>query len=310
MRDSNGIPVPVVDLSAWQTQAGARQDIIRALRDALENCGFAYVRGLPLPESAPRSTFSSAWRFFQAPESFKRRFAYAGVDANFGYQALEGEKLDPGAAPDLKESFTMRNAASVAMRQDVWPDEDFRRIATSFYSATLDAARLLLQIMAASLELPQDFFVARHTGENVTLRYLHYPAGLKPRSPTQLGAGAHTDYGSITLLFQGEIGGLEVQGADGQWRPAPPMPGCAILNTGDLMERWTNGRFTSTLHRVQPIAGARDRLSIALFVDPDSDVKVECIPSCRSATHSARQPPVTAGEHIRSKIAATHEVRT
>jgi isopenicillin N synthase-like dioxygenase len=79
-----------------------------------------------------------------------------------------------------------------------------------------------------------------------------------------------------------------------------------VINTGDLMERWTNGRFRSTVHRVRPMRRDRDRYSIALFVDPDSDVEVECITSCMSTDQPARHPSITAGEHISQKIAASH----
>jgi isopenicillin N synthase-like dioxygenase len=164
-----------------------------------------------------------------------------------------------------------------------------------------------MEVLAACLGLPANFFAQRHRGENVTLRFLHYPAGLVPRSDAQLGAGAHTDYGSITLLFQDEIGGLEVLGADGAWQPAAPVPDAALINTGDLMEHWTNGLFRSTLHRVRPISGSRDRYSIALFVDPDAAVEIECVESCVGPERPARYPPTTAGEHIRRKIAATNE---
>jgi isopenicillin N synthase-like dioxygenase len=84
------------------------------------------------------------------------------------------------------------------------------------------------------------------------------------------------------------------------------MPGAIVINTGDLMERWTNGHFRSTVHRVRPISGTRDRYSIALFVDPDSAVEVECIPSCTGTGIPARFPVITAGEHLRQKIEATH----
>jgi isopenicillin N synthase-like dioxygenase len=84
------------------------------------------------------------------------------------------------------------------------------------------------------------------------------------------------------------------------------MPGAIVINTGDLMERWTNDRFRSTVHRVRPIVGNRDRYSIALFVDPDSAVEVECIPTCLEPGLPARYPPITAGEHLRQKIEATH----
>ncbi len=184
-------------------------------------------------------------------------------------------------------------------------DASFRETAVGFYKASLAAAYRVLEIMAACLQLPADFFATRHTGQNVTLRFLHYPANLVPRG-AQLGAGAHTDYGSITLLFQEDVAGLEVCGVDGNWRRAPLVPGCALVNTGDLMQRWTNDRFRSTLHRVLPIEGPRDRYSIALFVDPDTAVNVECLDSCVARDHPARYPPITAGEHIRRKIAATH----
>jgi isopenicillin N synthase-like dioxygenase len=162
-----------------------------------------------------------------------------------------------------------------------------------------------MRVMAAGLNLPGEFFTGRHQGQNVTLRFLHYPAGLPATSTTQLGAGAHTDYGSITLLYQDDVGGLEVRGADGQWHPAPAVPGALLVNTGDLMQRWTNDRFRSTVHRVRPIKGLVDRYSIAFFVDPDTDVRVECIESCNSEQRPPRYPTVTAGEHIQSKIAAS-----
>jgi isopenicillin N synthase-like dioxygenase len=296
--------LPIVDVAAWEVEPAARAGIRAALGTALAQEGFAYVRGLPVPARSVRKAFLAARRFFRAPGDFKRRFAYADVDANFGYQGLEGESLDPATLPDLKETFTMRNAADRASDQALWPDDDFRRTATGFYAEVFDAAQLLLRICAECLDLPSGFFVARHTGLNVTLRFLYYPAGLAPRDDRQLGAGAHTDYGSLTLLFQDSTGGLEVRDLQGNWQVAPPVRDCVVINTGDLMERWTNGRYRSTPHRVRRIAATRDRQSIALFVDPDPDVLVECIPGCGPARH----PPITAGEHIRSKIAATHEV--
>lgn len=276
------------------------------MADALEHQGFMYLRGHSL---APRveSAFAMSRQFFSLPPATKLRSRYQQIDANFGYQGLEIESLDPGNAPDLKETFTMRNAAGWPADDTRWPSPEFHAQAVDFYRAALVQAHVLLTLMARALDLPEQHFNPLHGGQNVTLRYLHYPAGAKQRDQGQLGAGEHTDYGSITLLFQDDVGGLEVRGRDGQWIAAPPIPGCAVINTGDLMERWTNGRFCSTPHRVRPISGARDRYSIALFVDPDSDVAIECIPSCVGVGHPARYPPVTAGEHLHQRIAATHE---
>jgi isopenicillin N synthase-like dioxygenase len=298
--------LPMIDISGFAHRPTSQSATARAVDDALTHSGFMYVTGHGIEPALIEQAFGAMRWFFGHSRKLKATYGYTDIDANFGYQGIEVERLDPGSMPDMKETFTMRNALEHADQVQRWPEGDFRDIALALYTVGLRAAYNILRVLATSLALPPDFFAARHSGENVTLRFLHYPAGLKPRSAEQLGAGAHTDYGSITLLFQDEIGGLELLGADGRWQPAPPVPGAAIINTGDLMERWTNGRFRSTKHRVRPIAGNRDRYSIALFVDPDSAVDVECFDSCVSTERPLRYPRITAGEHIRQKIAATH----
>ena len=135
------------------------------------------------------------------------------------------------------------------------------------------------------------------------LRLLHYPPVENPKEG-QLGAGAHTDYGTLTVLFQDDAGGLEVQNLEGEWVEAPPIPGTVVINTGDLVARWSNDRFKSTPHRVvpRPAAMKNGRLSIAFFSDPDPDVVIEAIPSCVSEENPAKYPPITAGDYIAERI--------
>jgi isopenicillin N synthase-like dioxygenase len=302
--------LPIIDIGAFLQGAQQRAATTQAVTDALTQSGFMYITGHDIDAVlVERASAAMRW-FFGQPREFKGRYAYSDIEANFGYQRIEAERLDPGSMPDLKESFTMRNALERADETARWPEGEFREVALALYAAGLGAAYRIMEVLAAGLELPADFFARRHRGENVTLRFLHYPAGLLPRSSAQLGAGAHTDYGSITLLFQDEVGGLELLRADRTWQQAPPVQGAAVINTGDLMERWTNGRFRSTVHRVRPISGTRDRYSIALFVDPDAAVEVECFDSCVSADRPARYSRITAGEHIRRKIAASNEGMT
>ncbi len=303
---SDEAAIPIIDIGDFASDDASCERAASAVDHALSESGLMYVRGSGIEPALIGKAFAVASRFFALPAACKAEFAYGSVEANFGFQGIEGERLDPTSKPDLKESFTMRNARAWATRVDRWPDTEFRDMALELYDVSFAAACRLLGILAHCLALPSHFFAERHLGENVTLRFLHYPANLPSRSHEQLGAGAHTDYGSITLLFQDDVGGLELLGADGIWRCAPPVPDAVVINTGDLMERWTNGRFRSTVHRVRPITGARDRFSIALFVDPDSAVTVECLPSCVGADSPARYAPVTAGEHIRQKIEATH----
>jgi isopenicillin N synthase-like dioxygenase len=298
--------IPIVDIGDFRHDAAAAARISAAVDEALTDSGFMYVRGHGLDPALIGRAFAVSRRFFALPVERKNQVKYESVETNFGFQGVEGESLDPRSKPDLKEAFTLRNARAWASRTDRWPDAEFRDVALAFYDASFAAAYRILEIVAASLRLPREFFAERHLGENVTLRFLHYPANLSGRSKDQLGAGAHTDYGSITLLLQDDVGGLELQSSDGTWYPAPPVENAIVINTGDLMERWTNARFPSTVHRVRPITGDRDRYSIAFFVDPDSAVQVECVPSCVVRGMMPRFAPITAGEHIRRKIAATH----
>jgi isopenicillin N synthase-like dioxygenase len=297
---------PVIDIAAFERGGHQAARIKEAVQRALTESGFMYIHGHGIDSGLIGQAFAASRGFFDQPRAGKDAFGYANIADNFGFQGIEVESLDPAGMPDLKETFTMRNALAVAMHPARWPDADFRATALAFYEAGLSAAYRIMRILAACLELPAEFFTERHRGENVTLRFLHYPANLPVKSSAQLGAGAHTDYGSITLLFQDDVGGLELRDAYGEWRLAPPVPDAVLINTGDLMERWTNGRFHSTAHRVHPISGNRDRYSIVLFVDPDAAVEIDCIASCTNAEQPARYPRVTAGEHIREKIAATH----
>jgi isopenicillin N synthase-like dioxygenase len=294
---SNELNLPVVDIAPVLNDATAARGVVQ-VREALSEVGFMYVRGHGISPQVFQRALEASRHFFAQPAAVKSRFAYSHTDLerNFGFHALQGERLDPLSAPDLKESFSMRNALAVT-QAECWPSEQFRVTALAIYEASLLASYRILRIMAAGLNLPQEFFTKRHQGQNVV------------SSAAQFGAGAHTDYGSITLLYQDDVGGLEVRGTDGCWHPAPAVPDALLVNTGDLMQRWTNDRFRSTVHRVRPIGGLADRYSIAFFVDPDTNVRVECIDSCKSEHRPPRYSAVTAGEHIQARISASQNVQ-
>ena len=121
-----------------------------------------------------------------------------------------------------------------------------------------------------------------------------------PAPRDQPTAGPHTDYGAITLLATDGVPGLEVRLADGSWEPVVAPPGSFIVNLGDMLARWTNGRYASTVHRV--VGQPRHRWSIPFFVNPDPDTVVECLPSCVDAGHPCRYAPITAGAFLRGRI--------
>ncbi len=299
--------IPIIDLSGiFNGDEATRQATSARIDRAAREVGFMYIKNYGVAPEVLEGMKATARAFFAMSPEDKARYGF-NQDDNFGYGAMGSEALDPSKPGDLKETFTMRNASAHAGQPQLWPNPDFREVSVDFFERCRQICNGIMEGFARSLHLPPDFFADKHTGLTQTLRMLHYPPS-KASSEAQLGAGAHTDYGSCTLVFQDDSGGLEVQGLDGQWLPAPPIEGTVVVNTGDLLARWTNDAYKSTPHRVmvRPEGAANGRLSIAFFNDPDPEVLVEVMESCTSADNPAKYPPITAHEHILERIAASN----
>ncbi|MFK7829489.1 MAG: isopenicillin N synthase family dioxygenase [Congregibacter sp.] len=298
------LEVPNIDCDA---HAHSERQIAAAIDLALSEVGFMTVRNLGMRRVTLDSLFETSRRFFFKNSDDKTRCAYGAALENFGYQGFLAESLDPSAPADLKESFTMRNVLANTLPESRWPDSEFRDAVMAFYQEAVTAASRLQRLLGMALDVPEDYFVKKHSGENITLRLLHYPpVAASQVAGAQMGAGAHTDYGMLTLLFQDAVAGLQVRSDAGVWIDVPPQAGAVVVNSGDLLERWSNGRYRSTCHRVLPQSEHLDRYSIALFVDPDSSTVVEALPSCVSEERPARYAATTAGQHLQEKIEATH----
>ena len=301
--------VPVIDFTGFDSpDSGVRRKVADDICRAMSDLGFMALTNLPIDTHLIDETFETAARFFGQSDADKQESGYQSASENFGYQAEGIESLDPASGKvDRKETFTLRNAPKQAADDNRWPSESFRNTINEFYRQSMHAAYEIQRLIAEALEVEDEFFVKLHTGENVTLRLLHYPE--VPATPSdQLGAGAHTDYGMLTLLFQRGVGGLEVQTDAGDWQAVEPNPDAVVINTGDLMERWTNGKFRSTPHRVCQIPGNPERFSIALFVDPDTKAPIEVLDSCLAEGESPKYPMITAGDYITGRIEASQEL--
>ena len=300
--------IPTIDFKAYDEQDDAAlDDLASEVSDALTRSGFMKVMNLGITSVQIDHTFALSKWFFSLSEEEKSTSAYVSSEENFGYQSLGLERLDPSKPADLKQTFTLRDLLRHDKQDPRWPTPEFRDELTNFYKACLEGAYRIQRVFSKALGLERDFFVQYHQGENVSLRLLYYPSsGIDDVAEGQLGAGAHTDYGMITLLFQNDIGGLEVQDGEGTWHSVTPENDAIVINTGDLMERWTNGKYRSTPHRVQPKLGDVDRYSIAVFVDPDTETPVRVLDSCLKPGEKPGYPEITAGEHIQERIRASH----
>ena len=173
-------------------------------------------------------------------------------------------------------------------------------------AALEDLARRIIALIARGLGLPPDWFAPHFERPTVFLRLLHYPP--QPKEEGLFGSAPHTDYGFITLLAQDDRGGLEVRARGGGWIPAPPVDGSFVLNVGDILSRWTNGRLVSTPHRVINLSG-KDRYSQPFFFDPSMDCMVEPLPQCIEAGADPHYPPVRYGDYLMERIDKNYDYR-
>ncbi|MGB2203558.1 MAG: isopenicillin N synthase family dioxygenase, partial [Pseudooceanicola atlanticus] len=183
---------------------------------------------------------------------------------------------------------------------NVWPELDgFRDTMLAYYNAVHALGVRLHEAVATDLEIPTGFFAPEFTEPMATLRILAYPPA--SGEDGEIGAGAHTDYGSVTLLMTDGEGGLQVKPRGGDWTDVPHVPGAFVVNIGDCLMRWTNDIYVSTPHRVLP-PKARRR-SIAFFLDPNPDSIVQALPG----TGDAKYPPITGADYLRSRLDATYK---
>lgn len=242
--------IPLIDLSQFQiSNQVRRQNVVKKIYQSCHEIGFMYIQNSGISTDLLEQVFSASKSFFNLPLAVKQQLAWKDEFINTGYVGLEREHLNPNEPGDLKEAFNISNQVII----NTFPDSERlaqNPVISTFYNACTELADTILQAFALALEVPEYFFTTRHNQKNHTLRLLHYPPLETSPKPGQVRAGEHSDYGSLTLLFQDTVGGLEVQTTSKEWIAAPSIPGTVLVNTGDLMQRWTNHIFCSGLHRV------------------------------------------------------------
>jgi isopenicillin N synthase-like dioxygenase len=305
--------LPVIDIAPLLegSPEGARE-VARRIGDACRSVGFFYIAGHGVPQSQIDTVCAHSRAFFDLSVREKAALTISRSMNNRGYAGIDDESLDPDAPADLKEAFNVGREPEgdeVIAQGDgnQWPDlPHFRDVMLDYYATMRRLGEELHRAFALDLELPEDFFAASIDRPMATLRLLRYPpAAIDEERP---GAGAHTDYGNMTILSQDSTGGLQVRLRDGRWLDAPPIPGTFICNIGDCLMRWSNDIYTSTPHRVFN-TGTQVRHSVVFFFDPNTDARIACLPRCATQDRPPRYEPVLAGEYLRQKLDATYAFR-
>lgn len=294
--------IPVIDVSALNT-GGSLFEVAKEIRWALTNVGFFYVKNHGVPEAVVNGAFDETRAFFDLPlqDKMDLHISKSGL-ALRGYIEIFGENTDPAKTKDLKECFDIgpEGLAGDApfFGPNLWPaaQPEFQRAVYGYHQEMKGLAQRLMRAIAVSLDLEADFFVPRMQNPITIQRLLHYPPQEGRIDESVMGIGAHTDYGSLTILAQDDVGGLQVMNRDGQWVEGPPVAGTFVINIGDLIQRLTNDLYLANLHRVVNASG-RERYSIPFFIDADADAVFQPLDSCVSAENPARYEPVTCGAH-------------
>lgn len=317
--------IPLIDIADFDSKNGkAGSEVVRQWRKALDSIGFVTIRGHGISEHLMADLYQEAIAFFARPleEKLLHSVSNANERGSVGYIPPLGESVGrtsgEGNAPDIVESLSFSDIAGVIPAAEEQRDyslddlpSELGNAAKAYANAAYVLGLRLMRLSAAALGLRSDYFDALYSPMQHKLRLAYYPEQLVSPEPGQLRNAAHTDFAGFTILLQDSApGGLQVLMPDGSWENVPSVPGALVINTGDLLQRWTNDRWVSNVHRVvnPPVEsrGSSQRLSIVFFTGPRDDAIISCLPGCSSEESPVRYPPITAGEHIRAKIRQTY----
>ncbi|XP_035830187.1 2-oxoglutarate-Fe(II) type oxidoreductase hxnY isoform X2 [Helianthus annuus] len=288
--------------------------LVAATVEACIDYGFFYLINHGVEEQLLQNVFDESRKFFSLPLEEKMKLGRKG---DVGFAPIYAENLDSSTSSkgDLKETFHIGPLEGYESHiKNQWPSKEllpsWRFIMEEYYQKVVSVGKRLTSLIAMALNLEDDFFekVGALDKPYAFLRLLHYPGEVGDSDEVIYGASAHSDYGMVTLLATDAVPGLQVCREKHKqpriWEDVRHIKGAFIINLGDMMERWTNCLFRSTLHRVMPTG--KERYSMALFLDPNPDCIVECLKSCCSDSSPPRFPPIRSGDHLRERINAAY----
>lgn len=320
--------VPTIDVAPFLagTPEGIKQ-VCEEIGRACTEVGFFQIVGHGVPDEIINGCYDTARSFFDQDDEAKSVVSQPTPATVRGWSAVgkEGlsyslgeeapgdlkEKMDAGPFGfDRSDAYFTGPAAGEHFAANLWPADfpDMQPAWEAYFEAMSELARQLMRMFAGALALPLDFFEDKIDRHISMLRALNYPDQPDEPLPGQLRAGAHSDYGSLTIVRQEDRpGGLQVKAQNGEFVDLPATtPGALVVNIGDLMAEWTNDRWVSTVHRVvnppRDLAEDSRRISLVFFHQPNYDALVECLPTVLEPGETARYEPITSGEHLYNKF--------
>ncbi|KAI0974605.1 2OG-Fe(II) oxygenase [Xylaria arbuscula] len=335
LRDALPSEIPVIDVSGvFSDSKEARMNVARQIRDAATNSGFFYIEKHGIPADVPETACEELRGFFRQPREVKDR-AHVSQSRYFnGYKPAKSQRVNPFESVDVRETFSWtydpRYDPSVSDPAAIPPHiaqllrrEDFHWEATanlphfkeaivSYWRSCLAVARVLVRCFALSLDLPEDFFAEKFSHPDAALALNYYPslsaspAQKAEQDETEVSIGSHTDFQLFTMLWQDNNGGLQVLNRQGQWINAKPIPGTFVVNMADYMQRITNDRYVSTVHRVQNYSG-NERISMAFFFGFNLNESCGVLDNCVAEGEVKKYEEVSCEEWVQRRVRAMHQ---
>ncbi|CAK7263990.1 hypothetical protein SEPCBS57363_000844 [Sporothrix epigloea] len=334
----DGLLIPLIDLSKFLSGTEEqRVETAKAILHGFQTAGFVYLKNTPIDPATRKHVFDMSARFFTLPYEDKLKVGWTTPEANRGYSAPGREKVTQlknledvaklkESVPDMKESIEIGREGEPKYPNQ-WPDETtaaaqeseiagFKATMVDFHDKCKAVHVEVMRAIAVGMGLGERHFDDYvDVGDN-TLRLLHYPPVardvFRSSKVAQVRAGEHSDYGSITLLFQDSRGGLQVKSPNGKFVDATPIDDTIVVNAGDLLERWSNDTIKSTIHRVveppAPPAGETypPRYSVAYFCNPNFKSHIEAIPGTYATESEKKYEGINTGKYLVQRLAATY----
>ena len=299
--------LPVIDLSGLTTGDPADKARIAAeLGQAARGAGFFYITGHGVPQTLIDGVMAASRQCHAMPRSYKMRYWSGFSTHHRGYVPFEENGSNFPKSINMNEAWDMSFEAPAdhpdylaqwrMTGPNIWPDlPGWKDAVAGHYNAIFALGLRLLDALALELGVEPEELTRHITCPTSQLRLLRYVPNDLPATKDIVGIAAHSDFECFTILLQGGPG-LQVMNAEDDWIEAPPIPGCFIVNIGDIFETWSGGQFKSTQHRVVNIG--RERLSFPLFFGLDYHAIVEPLEKFRTPETQARYPAMKAGEHL------------
>ncbi len=299
--------IPVLDLNDYRsTDKEKRERFIQELGKAYSDIGFVAFKNHNLSEELQKKLYKSSQDFFTSQQEVKDKYEYPELAGQRGYIGREKETAKGFSKPDLKEFFQVGNET---YGKNIFPSEipDFEKAVTESFNILQSTGMEVLSAIALYLGLDKDHFVPMCSNGNSIMRLLHYfPIPNAEEVVGKVRAAAHGDINFITLLMGASADGLEVQRRDGVWIPVTKVEDCLVVNIGDMLERYTNSRLKSTIHRVvnpqDPEQMKKPRFSIPFFLHANPIVSIACHPSCVTEENPKSFEDITVGEFLNQRL--------